>query len=146
MIEPPGTQRTALQPPDEITHGLFVRGRYLVRTHPLVTDTLLALVLLVVCSVWLAGTKVGHWHAALLQTALILALVPRRLWPSGVFLFMCALAFVQWLFLRPLLGDVALLVALYTVAAHQSWIRALLATVLMEAGAVMAPRPDRCCS
>ena len=138
MTEPPGMQRTTLQPPDEITYGLFGRGRYLVRTHPLVTDTLLASVLLVVCSMWLATSKFGHWHAALLQTALILALAVRRLWPSSVFLFMCALAFVQWLFLPPLLGDVALLVGLYTVAAHQSWIRALLATGLMEAGAVMA--------
>ena len=138
MTEPPGLQRTTLQPPDEITGGLFGRGRHLVRAHPLVTDTLLALVLLVVCSVWLAGSHFAHWHTALLQTALILPVAVRRLWPSSVFLFMCALAFVQWLLLPPLLGDAALLVALYTVAAHQSWIRALLAAALMEAGAVMA--------
>jgi signal transduction histidine kinase len=138
MTEPPGMQRTALQPPDEITHGLFGRGRHLVRTHPVATDTLLAVVLLVLSTVWLAGSRFAGWHAALLQAAIVLAVAARRLWPSTIFLLMCALAFVQWLLGFPLLGDAALLVALYTVAAHQSWIRAVAATGLLEAGAVMA--------
>ncbi|HYX60047.1 MAG TPA: sensor histidine kinase, partial [Streptosporangiaceae bacterium] len=54
------------------------------------------------------------------------------------FLAASAIAFVQWLLGFPLLGDVALLVALYTVAAHESRIRALLATGLLGAGSVMA--------
>ena len=44
--------------------------------------------------------------------------------PSIVFLVACAIAFVQWLLGFPLLGDGALLIGLYTVAAHESWIRA----------------------
>jgi len=62
----------------------------------------------------------------------------RRGWPAAVFLLACAIAFAQWLLGFPLLGDVALLVALYTVAAHQSRTRALLAAGVLEAGAIMA--------
>ncbi len=126
------------QPPDEITRGLFGRGRRLMRTHPLVTDTLLAAVLLALCSVWLAGSGFGSYRTVIVQTALIGALTVRRLYPSAVFLVVSAIAFAQWLLGFPLLGDLALLVALYTVAAHESRIRALLATGLLEAGAVMA--------
>ena len=138
MTQPPGMQRTTLQPPDEITHGLFGRGRHLVRTHPVATDALLAVVLLALSTIWLAGSKFAGFHAAILQAAIVLAIAARRRWPSSIFLLMCALAFVQWLLGFPLLGDAALLVGLYTVAAHQSWLRTLVATALLEAGAVMA--------
>jgi hypothetical protein len=50
----------------------------------------------------------------------------------------CAIAFAQWLLGVPLFGDVALLVALYTVAAHQSRTRTVLAAGVLEAGALMA--------
>jgi signal transduction histidine kinase len=126
------------QPPDEITRGLFGRGRRLMRTHPLATDALLAAVLLVLCSAWLAMSGFASYREAIVQTALIAALTFRRLYPSAVFLATSALAFGQWLLGFPLLGDAALLVALYTVAAHESRIRALLATGLLEAGALMA--------
>jgi hypothetical protein len=39
-------QWTPLQPPAEITGGLFGRSRTIARTHPLASDTLLAAVLL----------------------------------------------------------------------------------------------------
>ena len=68
-----------------------------------------------------------------MQTALIATLIFRRRHPSAVFLVASAIAFVQWLLGIPLLGDVTLLVALYTVAAHESRIRALLAAGLLEA-------------
>ena len=130
--------RPGEQPPDEITRSLFGRGRGLMRTHPLATDALLAAVLLVVCSAWLAMSGFAGYREAIVQTALIAALTFRRLYPSAVFLATSALAFGQWLLGFPLLGDAALLVALYTVAAHESRIRALLATGLLEAGALMA--------
>jgi signal transduction histidine kinase len=126
------------RPPDEIARGLFSRGRRFVRTHPLASDSLLAAVLLTLSSVWLAGVPFSGVRPAVVQTALIAALAVRRLWPSAVFLFTSGLAFAQWLLGFPLMGDVALLVALYTVAAHESRIRALLATGVLEAGAVMA--------
>ena len=108
------------------------------RTHPLATDALLAAVLLVVSSVWLAMSGFASYRAAIVQTALIAPLAVRRLYPSAVFLVISAIAFGQWLLGFPLLGDAALLVALYTVAAHESRIRTLLATGLLEAGAIMA--------
>ena len=126
------------QPPDEITRGLFGRGRRVMRTHPLASDALLAALLLAPSSVWLAWSGFTGYRPALVQTVLIAALVVRRLYPTAVFLLVSAIAFAQWLLGFPLFGDAALLVALYTVAAHQSRIRALLAAGLLEAGAVMA--------
>jgi signal transduction histidine kinase len=130
---PPG-----LQPPDEITRSLFGRGRRIAHAHPLAIDTLIAAVLLAVCTVWLAQSRFASLEAGLVQAALIAVIAARRVWPTGVFLAASAIGFVQWLLGFPLLGDVALLAALYTVAAHQSRTRALLATGVMEAGAVMA--------
>ena len=131
-------ERPAEQPPDEISRSLFGRGRRVTRAHPLATDTLLAAVLLAVSSVWLAGSGFAGYRAAVVQTALIAALLVRRRYPATVFLFASAVAFAQWLLGFPLLGDAALLVALYTVAAHQTRMRALLAAALLEAGAIMA--------
>jgi signal transduction histidine kinase len=130
--------RTALQPPDEITRGLFARCRRLGRAHPLAIDAFVAAVLLGLCTVWLAQSPFAGLRAGVVQAALIVVLVARRAWPAGVFLLACAIAFAQWLLGFPLLGDVALLVALYTVAAHQSRTRTLLAVGVLEAGAVMA--------
>ena len=129
---------TPLQPPAEITGGLFSRCRSIARTHPLATDALLALVLLALSTVWLAGSAFASYRAGVLQTLLIATVAVRRTAPLGVFLFGCAIAFTQWLLGFPLLGDGALLIGLYTVAAHESRLRAVLAAVLLEAGAVMA--------
>jgi signal transduction histidine kinase len=138
MTDIRGSQRTPFQPPDEITGGLFGRGRDLVHTHPLATDALLATVLLILCTVWLVGSRFAGFHPAVVQAALVVPVAVRRRWPSGVFLLVSAVAFAQWLLGFPLLGDAALLIALYTVAAHQSRLRALLAAGVLEAGAVMA--------
>ena len=124
--------------PDEIPGGLFASGRRVVRTHPLATDTLVAAVLLVLSTVWLAGSGFASPRAIVIQTTLIAVIAVRRLWPSAVFLLTSAIALAQWLLGFPLMGDAALLVALYTVAAHQSRIRAVAAAGLLEAGAVMA--------
>ena len=129
---------TSLQPPDEITRSLFGQGRRVAHAHPLTIDALVAAVLLAVCTVWLAQSGFGGLRTVLVQAALIGLIAARRVWPAAVFLAACAIGFAQWLLGFPLLGDVALLVALYTVAAHQSRARALLAAVVLEAGAVMA--------
>jgi signal transduction histidine kinase len=141
---PPGTgARSARewageQPPDEISRGLFGQSRRLMRTHPLATDLLLVALLLASCSVGLAWSGVSGSEPAIVQTALIIALAGRRLYPSVVFGVISAIALAQWLLGFPLLGDAALLVALYTVAAHESRVRALLATAVLETGAAMA--------
>ena len=129
---------TSLQPPDEITRSLFGQGRRIAHAHPLTIDALVAAVLLAVCTVWLVQSGFGGLRTALVQTALIGLIAARRVWPTAVFLAACAIGFAQWLLGFPLLGDIALLVALYTVAAHQSRARALLAAAVLEAGAVMA--------
>jgi signal transduction histidine kinase len=127
-----------LQPPDEITRSLFGQGRRVGHAHPLAADALIAAALLAVSTVWLTQSGFASWRAGLLQAALIAVITVRRIWPTAVFLAASAIALVQWLLGPPLLGDVALLVALYTVAAHQSRTRALLAAGVLEAGAVMA--------
>src|SRR6202453_170323 len=134
----PIPQRATLQPPEDITRGLFGRGRQVARAHLVATDALLAAVLLVLSPVWLAGSTFASPHAAVLQTTLLLAIIPRRVWPSLVFLVICAIAFAQWLLGFPLIGDGVPLIALYTVAAHQSWVRAVAAAALLEVGAVLA--------
>jgi signal transduction histidine kinase len=138
MTENLGLQRTALQPPDEINRGLFGRGRDVIRAHPLATDALLAAVLLALSMVWLEGSPFAGLNNTAIQVALVGPIAFRRAWPSAVFLLVSGIAFGQWLAGPPLIADGALLVALYTVAAHQSRTRALLAAVLLEAGAIMA--------
>ena len=133
-----GLQRTELQPPDEITRGLFGRSIRLALTHRVAADALAAAVLLALSTVWLVGSPFARLDTALIQTALIAPLAFRRVWPTAVFLAVCAIAFGQWLLNVPLLGDVALLVALYTVAAHQSRLRAAAAAGLLEVGVIMA--------
>ena len=126
------------QPPDEISRGLFGQSRRLMRTHPLATDTLLVGMLLVLCSLWLSWSHFASSRAFIVQTALIMVLVVRRRYPAAVFLAASAVALAQWLLGFPLLGDVALLIALYTVAAHESRPRALMAAAVLEVGAAMA--------
>ncbi len=138
MTDYASPQWTSLQPPEEITGGMFSRGRDVVRTHPLATDALLAAVLLALSTLWLVGSGSAAPGAAAIQTALVATVAVRRACPSGVFLLACAVAFAQWLFAFPLIGDGALLFGLYTVAAHQSRIRAALAAGLLEVGAFMA--------
>jgi signal transduction histidine kinase len=138
MTEVAGLQRTVIQPPEEITRGLFDRTRRLAQTHRIAADALAAAVLLALSSVWLAGSRFAGLDAAIIQTALICVLAVRRVWPSGVFVVACAIALAQWLLNVPLIGDGALLIALYTVAAHKSRIHAAAAAGVMEAGAVMA--------
>jgi signal transduction histidine kinase len=126
------------QPPDEISRGLFGQSRRLTRTHPLATDTLLVGMLLALCSLWLSWSHFASSRAFIVQTALIMVLIVRRRYPAAVFLAASAVALAQWLLGFPLLGDVALLIALYTVAAHESRPRALMAAAVLEVGAAMA--------
>ena len=103
---------------------------------PSKVDLVLATALFVLCSGGGGGTGVrpNLWLAA----ALISPLVFRRRAPMTVFLAIAAVAFPQWLLTGPALADVALLVALYTVALESEWLLVTAATVILEAGVVMA--------
>ncbi|WP_022930196.1 sensor histidine kinase [Patulibacter americanus] len=65
----------------------------------------------------------GAWRATgwawALQLALVLPLLWRRTAPTPAFLVIAAVAFAQWLAGPELYGDLAVLVALYTVVAHE---------------------------
>ena len=74
----------------------------------------------------------------LLDQALLLPLLLRRRWPMQVFVFVAAVASVQWLTARHLPADAALLLALYTVAAAEPRRRAMLAAAVLELGVVLA--------
>ncbi|MET8546156.1 histidine kinase, partial [Kitasatospora sp. NPDC004799] len=76
--------------------------------------------------------------AGALTAALALPLVWRRRAPRAVFAAVAAAAFVQWLADVQLPADIALLVALYTVAAHAGRRGALVAGAVVEAGALLA--------
>ena len=113
-------------------------GRRVLLEHPLLTDALLAAALLLLSTAWLVWSPFVGLHAALLQAALVVPLAWRRLRPTGILLLVSGVALVQVLLGYQLIGDMALLVALYTVAVHESRLRTLSATVLLGVGAVLA--------
>jgi signal transduction histidine kinase len=100
-------------------------------------DLALAVALFLLCSGWLVepgATRPSLWFVA----ALVFPLVFRRRAPMTVFLVIAAVALVQWLVTGRGLADVALLVALYTVALESEWPVVTAAVVILEAGVVMA--------
>jgi signal transduction histidine kinase len=81
----------------------------------------------------------GKWPDPALTIALILPLVWRRRWPTLVFGLVAIIAFTQWLIGgQPLGGDLALLVAFYTVAANESPRRTVLCAGVLELGILLA--------
>jgi signal transduction histidine kinase len=107
------------------------------RRYAALVDLVLALALFVLCSGWVIERQAARpslWFVA----ALTLPLVFRRRAPMSVFLFIAAVAFVQWLVTGPGLADVALLVALYTVALESEWRLVAAAAVILETGVVLA--------
>jgi signal transduction histidine kinase len=100
---------------------------------------LAAVVLLFAAPGALGGWPESQPRDVLLTTAMILPLVARRRWPTLVFGLVSAVAFMQWLSGGQQLGsDLALLVGFYTVAAHESWRRTVLCSVVLELGIVLA--------
>ncbi|GAA1923372.1 sensor histidine kinase [Streptantibioticus ferralitis] len=107
--------------------------------HPVVGDTLLVALLAMVTTAP-AHPVFGHDPQLLCyQFALLLPLAWRRRAPYLVFAVVAAVALAQWLYAgRVLPGDVALLVALYTVAAHGSRRRTAVAFAVIAVGNLMA--------
>ena len=101
--------------------------------HPLAADVLLALVLLAVC---VGSAPAGE--ARVYAAAMVVPLVWRRRAPFPVFCVIAAVAFAHWLADITLSADLALLVAIYTVAVHEPRGRVIAACVVLEIGIVLA--------
>ncbi|MEU9096780.1 histidine kinase [Streptomyces sp. NPDC048361] len=109
------------------------------RLSPLAVDALFA------AAVFLALTGMARrslhdhpWTIVGFTAPMVLPLVWRRRAPFAVFLTMAGVAFVQWLADLRLPADIALLIGLYTVAAHASRQRTRLAIGVLEGGVLLA--------
>jgi energy-coupling factor transporter ATP-binding protein EcfA2 len=113
------------------------RVRLLIRAHPQTADVLVALGLaLLTAPDWIRAGGPGR---TMVHLGLFAPLAPRRRWPVGVFAAMAAVAFVQWLGDVPAgVGNLALLVGLYTVATLASRRRAFQAAAVLELGVALA--------
>lgn len=106
--------------------------------HPRAVDALVA------AAVWLvtlpATVHLGQDRRAawLFAAGLVLPLIWRRRAPVAVFGVLAAVALVQWAVGIRLAADIALLVALYTVATTQPRRIALAALAVLEAGVLLA--------
>ncbi len=118
--------------------GLFEWARQWLNDHQRLADVSVAAAVLALSTVGLASSPYLSWQTGTFQVALVAPLVWRRANPSAVFAAVCVLALVQWALGYRLVADLALLVALYTVAVRCSRLRALEAAAILEVGAVMA--------
>jgi signal transduction histidine kinase len=112
------------------------RVRQFGRDRPTLTDAGVAVVV-----VLLGLPSVHHLdqqYGIALSIALCAPLVMRRRYPRGVFAVVCAVAFVQWLLDAQLGADLAILVALYTVAVVESRRQTMIAIGVAEVGALLA--------
>jgi len=98
-------------------------------------DVAFAGLLLVLCL--LAGVRGHGWAAYALTGALVAPLALRRRWPTAVFGAIAAAALVQFAAGLRLGADVALLIALYSVAAHATRARLLACFAVLQAGIVL---------
>ena len=122
------------------THGpdLWQLGSRLADAHPVVADTSVALAVAILSVAWFvdrAGSGLSGWTV---QVALIVPLVWRRRYPVAVFAIIALVALVQWVIGVEMVGDIALLVSLYTLASHRPRVVATAGAALVEVGAVMA--------
>ncbi|MCW2954051.1 MAG: hypothetical protein JWQ48_3221 [Conexibacter sp.] len=112
--------------------------RTLIDRHPVAVDLLLALGLLAIATADVTARGSRRPVEWLWAPLLTLPLLARRRSPTAVFAVIALVAFAQWLTGRPMWADLALLVALYTVAATESRRRALAAAAALELGVAIA--------
>ena len=114
--------------------------RTLSTRHPVSADAAFALALLLLSAVHLLKDPPARPLLAWpLQIALYAPLAWRRRIPLAAFAMVAGVGFVQWLGdVLLATGDFALLIALYSVAAHSSLRRLLLAAGVMEVGVALA--------
>jgi signal transduction histidine kinase len=108
------------------------------RRHETTADLALALGILLISVTDAVAEQPHPVPLVLFSLALSLPLIWRRRSPMWVFAALAVVAGVQWIGDVKVLADAALLVGLYTVAAHESRRRAALATAVLGLGAVLA--------
>ncbi|MEV6011711.1 histidine kinase [Streptomyces sp. NPDC051976] len=115
------------------------RRRTRAELSPLAVDALFALGLFVALSaLFRRALQADPVPLLLVQTGMVLPLVWRRRAPLVVFGCVAGTAFVQWLVDYRTPADLALLVALYSVAAYRSRRHTLLAFLVVEGGVLLA--------
>ncbi|MFJ6621935.1 sensor histidine kinase [Kitasatospora sp. NPDC091335] len=131
--DPTAPHSTRRPGPARALNTLRRRGR---RLPPALGDALLSALLLVNIA---TTREPRELPAALaLTAALTLPLPWRRRAPRAVFAAVAGAALLQWLANIQLPADIALLVALYTVAATTGRLHTLMAAAVVETGAVLA--------
>ena len=115
------------------------RARTVAAARPLLVDVLLAAAVAVFAVVGDAYDADPRGPAWIFDLGLALPLVQRRRWPTPVFMAVSAIALAQWVVGVPARGDVAVLIALYTIGAHEAR-RGLVAVAAAgaEVGVVLA--------
>jgi signal transduction histidine kinase len=116
---------------------LWVSLRDWDRRYATLIDTSLAVGMFAVFSGWFLHVLAPH-HDIGFVAGLTLPLILRRRFPLAVFMVMAAVALAQWSITGPLLADVALLIALYTVTADCGGTRIAAAAAVIEVGVIMA--------
>jgi signal transduction histidine kinase len=84
------------------------------------------------------GPRDNGVGGAVFDVAFAIPLLWRSRWPFPVFLVTAGIAFVQWAVGIRVLGDVALLIALYTVASREDRRTAIIAAAILEFGVFLA--------
>jgi signal transduction histidine kinase len=109
------------------------------RRRSVLPDVVLA-TLVIFTAAFRAHDPMAAHRAQIVGYSLLLGLplIWRRRSPLLVFGVVCAFAFAQWLTTVPVIADVALLIAFYTVAATQNLRWLVAAAVTLEVGVVLA--------
>jgi signal transduction histidine kinase len=108
------------------------------RRHETTADAALALGVLLIAVTDALAEQPHPLELVVFSVALALPLVWRRRSPLLIFALLALIASAQWIADVKVLADAALLVGLYTVAAHEPRRLAALATGVLAAGAVLA--------
>ena len=108
------------------------------RRHETIADLALALGILAISVIDAVAEQPHPVGLVVFSVAITVPLVWRRRSPMWVFAVLALVAGVQWIADVKVLADAALLVGLYTVAAREPRHRAVLATGVLGAGAVLA--------
>lgn len=115
-----------------------LRGWMLDERYPIAVDLAFALAVLALASAAHGRELRVHPWVWILQLALILPLAFRRRAPLTVFGVIAGVAFLQWLVYQPMPADIAVLLALYSVAAHCTRRRTVLGYLIAELGVLLA--------